>query len=171
MEAQENSPPRLHPMDVRRLLEEGTIAAANIEENAFGIDRDIFDVLFPRLGLRPIDQAVYLQLYRHSFGRGLNCAQLSNTELQRLCNVAHTCVRGAIRRLTEKGCLKQVRPAFQHQARIYRVFLPSEVLQYDSATRVTYKGLDTDALVSRARSEQPEPEYDRLIVHFNMVRP
>jgi len=163
--------PKLHPLDVRHLLEQGTIAAADIEENAFAIDRDIFDVLFPRLGLKPIDQAVYLQLYRHSFGRGLNCAQLSNTELQRLCNVSHTCVRGAMKRLMEKGCLKLVRPGFQHEARIYRVLLPREVLEYDSATRVSYKTLHTETLVSRARREQPQPQYDRPVVHFNMLRP
>ncbi len=162
---------KLHPMDVRQFIQEGTIAAARIEENTFIVDRDIFDVLFPRLGLVPIDQAVYMQLYRHSFGRGLNCAQLSNTELQRLCNVSHTTVRGAIKRLLKKKCLKVVRPGFQHEARIYRVMLPSEVLNYDSATKVSYNNLDTDALVSRAKQDEPEPEYDGPIVHFNMLRP
>ena len=171
MKEPEAAAPRFHPMDVRQLLEQGAIAAADIEENTFSIDRDIFDVLLPRLGLKPIDQAVYLQLYRHSFGRGLNCAQLSNTELQRLCNVSHTCVRGAIKRLVEKGCLKLVRPGFQHEARIYRVLLPSEVLQYDSATRVSYRSLNADALVSRAHGQQTPPEYDRPVVHFNMLRP
>ncbi len=171
MNESENPTPLRHPMDVRQLLDDGTITAARIDENSFNIDRDIFDVLFPRLGLKPIDQAVYLQLYRHSFGRGLNCAQLSNTELQRLCNVTHTCVRNAIKRLSAKGCLKLVREGFQHYARIFRVMLPNEILDYDSATRATYEKLDTDALTSRARSQEKQPEYERPIVDFNMVRP
>ncbi|NQT19191.1 MAG: hypothetical protein HQ592_05765 [Planctomycetes bacterium] len=171
MDESEAPAPRLHPMDVRQLLEEGTITTARIEENSFGIDRDIFDVLFPRLGLKPVDQAVYVQLYRHSFGRGLNCAQLSNTELQRLCNVTHTCIRKAIRRLMEEGCLQIVREGFQHNARIFRVMLPGEVLDYDSATRAVYEKLDTDAVTSRARGHEQPPDYERPIIDFNMVRP
>ena len=171
MEAQEKSGSRLHPMDVRHLLKDGKITAARVEENAFNIDRDIFDVLFPRLSLMPIEQAVYLQLYRHSFGRGLNCAQLSNSELQQLCNVSHSTVREAVKKLITKGCIRVVRPGIQHEASIYRVLVPSEVLRYDSATRVSYKNIETKALVSRAQQAKPEPSYDGPVVRFDMLRP
>jgi len=163
--------PALHPMDVRRLLKDGKISAARIEENAFGIDRDIFDVLFPRLSFTPIDQAVYMQLYRHAFGRGLNCAQLSNAELQQLCNVSHSTVRTSLKRLAKKGCVKLVRPGVQHDACIYRVLLPSEVLHYESATKVNYRTLEAQALMGRAKRAKPQPRYDGVVLHFSMLRP
>jgi len=94
-------PVKLHPLDVRQLIKDGKIVGARIEENAFAIDRDIFDVLIPRINLTPVEQAVYLQLYRHAYGRGLNCAQLSNSEIQRLCNLSHSTVRTTLRKLME----------------------------------------------------------------------
>jgi len=162
---------KLHPKDVRPLLQDGTIAAAKIEDNYIIADRDVFDVLFPRLRLTPIEQAVYLQLFRHSYGRGLNAAQLSNSELRRLCNVSHTCIRGALKRLMERGCVKLVRAGVQHEANIYRVLLPSEILNYESATKVKFKPLDVKALSERARRKEPQPEYDGPPVSFDMLRP
>jgi predicted transcriptional regulator len=160
-------------MDVRPLLADGTIAAAHLRDNTVSIDRDIFDVLFPRLNLKPTEQAVYLQLYRHSFGRGLNSAQLSNAELQRLCNISHSCVRTALRKLRDKGCLERVRPGIQHDASIYRVLLPSELLEYDSTTKVEYRDLDPKRLAEAAQREEPEPEpeYEGPALQFNMLRP
>jgi len=171
MDGENNGGRKPHPKDVRRLLEDGTIAAARIEDNVLATDRDVFDVLFPRLRLTPIEQAVYLQLFRHSYGRGLNAAQLSNSELRRLCNVSHTCVRGALKRLAERGCVQLLRAGVQHEANIYRVLLPSEILNYESATKVRFKPLDIRALAERARREEPQPEYDGPPVSFDMLRP
>ena len=161
---------KLHPMDVRQLVKDGKIAAARVEDNAFSIDRDVFDVLFPRLGLMPVEQAIYLQLYRHSFGRGLNCAQVSNAELQQLCSVSHSTARQAIRRLVQKKCVQLVRPGIQHEACIFRVFLPHEVLQYESSTKVSYRNLETNAVVSRALRAKPAPALETPVLHFNMLR-
>ena len=160
-----------HPMDIRQLLKDGKISAAHLEENTFLIDRDIFDVLFPRLSLMPIEQAVYLQLYRHSFGRGLNCAQLSNSELQQLCNVSHSTVREAVKKLIKKGCVKLLRAGIQHEASIYRVLLPREIVRYDSATKVSYKPIEAKAVVTRAKRTEPRPVRDLPVVRFDMLRP
>ena len=162
---------QLHPMDVRKLLKNGKISAARLEENTFPIDRDIFDVLFPRLGLMPVAQAVYLQLYRHSFGRGLNCAQISNSALQQLCNVSHSTVRGAVKKLIKKGCVKLVRAGIQHEASIYRILLPREVVRYDSATKVSYTPIEAKAVVTRARQAEPRLVRDLPVVRFDMLRP
>ena len=171
MEPADRSSGKFHPMDIRLLLKEGKISSARVEDNTFNTDRDIFDVLFPRLRLLPIEQSVYLQLYRHSFGRGLNCAQLSNSELQQLCNVSHSTVREAIKKLTDKGCIKQIRAGIQHEASIYRIMLPHEVLHYDSATKVLYKQIETKPLISRAQQAPPEPPHERPVVRFDMLRP
>ena len=122
---------KYHPFDIRPLIENGTIQRVSFGGDILELGRGVLDVLFPRLKLKPVEQAVYLHLYSRSYGNGLNCAQVSSTELCDLCNISHSTVRTAIQSLCAKNCVKVVREAIQHDPAIYRVMLPSETLEYE----------------------------------------
>lgn len=128
--------PEYHALDVRPLMQRGVVQqAGSTEGNVLRIDRDVFDALFPELKLKPVEQSVYLQFHRNSYGRGLNCAQVSSPALCRLCNVSHSTVRTTIHALCVKGCLQQVRRGIQHDPPIYRVLLPAEILSRKTRSR------------------------------------
>jgi len=124
-----------HPLDVTSLVEEGRIQAASVGAGTFAMDCDVVDGLFTRLKLKPVDQAVYLQFYRHSYGRGLNCAQVSTAQLCRLCNISHATARKTVHTLCAAGCLQQIRSGIQHDPPIYRVMLPGEMPNCQAARR------------------------------------
>jgi len=126
---------KYHPFDIRPLIENGTIQRVSLEGDILELGRD---VLFPRQKLKPVEQAVYLQLYSRSYGYGLNCAQVSSSELCELCNISHSTVRTTIQALCAKNCVQLVREAIQHDPPIYRVVLPPEALEYEDECSVSF---------------------------------
>jgi len=118
----------LHPLDVTPLIQSGAICSTPFHGRTHAVDWDGLDRLFERLGLKPVEQTVYMHFYRNAYGRGLNCAQLPTRVLCRLCSISHATARKAIRTLCSHGCLRQVRAGIQHDAPIYQVRLPREVL-------------------------------------------
>ncbi len=129
---------KYHPFDIRPLIENGTIQRVSLEGDILELGRDVLDVLFPRLKLKPVEQAVYLQLYSRSYGHGLNCAQVSSSELCELCNISHSTVHTTIQALCAKNCVQLVREAIQHDPPIYRVRLASEALEYEDERPVSF---------------------------------
>lgn len=96
----------------------------NIHSNYCKLDNDISDYLLQKLSASA--QAVYLRLYRQSFGWNRNWAAESLPKLVEYCNLSLQTVRKAIKELEILGCIKKEFSDY-HKATVYRIFLPSEI--------------------------------------------
>ncbi len=96
----------------------------NIHSNFCKLDNDISDYLLQKLSASA--QAVYLRLYRQSFGWNRNWAAESLPKLVEFCNLSLQTVRKAIKELEVLGCIKKEFSDY-HKATVYRIYLPSEI--------------------------------------------
>ena len=96
----------------------------NINSNYCKLHNDVSDHLLKLLS--PSAQAVYLRLYRQSFGWNRNWAAESLPKLISACNISLQTVRKAIKELESIGCIKKEFSDY-HKATVYRVYLPSEI--------------------------------------------
>ena len=103
---------------------EGLSDTITINSNYCKLHNDISDHLFRKLS--PSAQAVYLRLYRQSFGWNRNWAAESLPKLTAYCNISLQTVRKAIKELETIGCIRKEFSDY-HKATVYRVFLPSEI--------------------------------------------
>lgn len=96
----------------------------NIHSNYCKLDNDVSDHLLQKLSASA--QAVYLRLYRQSFGWNRNWAAESLPKLVEYCNLSLQTVRKAIKELEVLGCIKKEFSDY-HKATVYRIYLPSEI--------------------------------------------
>jgi len=88
------------------------------------VPHSVFDTLAPEQ--TPLEQAVYLHLFRLSYGEGRNFIRVGKRELTRRARVSDRRLNVALDGLVEKG---HVKPLHRSVAgTLYRVYLPSEVL-------------------------------------------
>jgi predicted DNA-binding transcriptional regulator len=87
--------------------------------------RDVEDYLVPYLRLGLGERAVYYHLLRHSRVEGRRCVQVSKRALARNLGCSATTVRGHVRRLAQKGCLRIVERSLAGHT--IEVFTPDEI--------------------------------------------
>jgi hypothetical protein len=78
----------------------------NISKNYLKVDSDVVDKLIPTLDV--YEQSIYVRLYRLSYGHGQNYCTVGYQNLCDSCNITKTGVIGAVKRLLEKGWIKQL---------------------------------------------------------------
>jgi len=112
----------------------------NITKNYVKMDSDVVDQLMPILDV--YEQSVYIRLYRLSYGHGQNYCTVGYQNLCDNCNVTKTGAIGAVKRLIDKGWIKQL--DFNHaQGTTYRVYLPIEK-GFESKTVIQDKHIRQD---------------------------
>ncbi len=102
----------------------GLSDAINIHSNFCKLDNDVSDRLLCHLSASA--QAVYIRLYRQSFGWNRNWAAESLPKLSKSCNLSLQTIRKAIKELETIGSIRKEFSDY-HKATVYRVFLPSEI--------------------------------------------
>ncbi len=88
------------------------------------VPNSVFDLLAPEQ--TPLEQAVYLHLFRLSYGLGANWTRVGKRELRLRARVSDRRLNVALDGLVSKGHLKPLHRSTR--GTLYRVFLPSEVL-------------------------------------------
>ena len=141
----------------------------NIHSNYCKLDNDISDYLLQKLSASA--QAVYLRLYRQSFGWNRNWAAESLPKLVEFCNLSLQTVRKAIKELEGLGCIKKEFSDY-HKATVYRIFLPSEIGMGKTASAVNTmaytRGLIPDSQNPRDPSrEAPRPLHSTATGQFS----
>ncbi len=124
----------------------------NISKNYLKVDSDVVDKLVPTLDV--YEQSVYVRLYRLSYGHGRNYCTVGYQNLCESCNITKTGVIGAVKRLLDKGWIKQL--DFNHAlGTTYRVFLPvekgfeSKTIIHDKKEKsVSLKGIPSKSISS-----------------------
>lgn len=102
----------------------GLSDAINIHSNFCKLDNDVSDRLLCHLSASA--QAVYIRLYRQSYGWNRNWAAESLPKLSKSCNLSLQTIRKAIKELETIGTIRKEFSDY-HKATVYRVFLPSEI--------------------------------------------
>jgi hypothetical protein len=105
-----------------------------LTSNYFIIDADVFDLL-PKFQT-PIEQLIYLHLYRESHGRRSRICFIGLKSLIETCQLSKNTVRKALESLEEKGHIRRLERFNDrnHKGTLYRVFLPCEISGIQSQT-------------------------------------
>jgi len=126
---------------------DGLSDSININSNYCKLHNDVSDTLLRHLS--PSSQAVYIRLYRQSYGWNRNWAAESLPKLTTACNLSLQTVRKAIKELESFGCIKKQFSDY-HKATVYRIFLPSEISMVNNymvnTTGSTNRGQNIDSL-------------------------
>jgi hypothetical protein len=97
----------------------------NKNPNAEEVCKQIEDFVVPRLGLSPIDRAVYFHLLRHSRFEGKVRVRFSIPWLAKGSGICHPSVRWAVRRLAARGVLRVVERG--NTGHLVEVRVPEEI--------------------------------------------
>lgn len=98
----------------------------------------IVDSIFAHLN--PFEQAVYVQLYRLSWGYGKDVCRVSLPRLAERAGMKQTAAQQALKRLYEKGLIEKVVTVLgrgKEQGSEFRVVLPTSLVNHTSLTRTT----------------------------------
>jgi len=106
--------------------------SVDIKSNFVKMDADIFEYLLPKLN--SAEQAVYIRLYRWSWGHQRNYCQTAYTQLAKPCNMSRTTIIDAIKGLLDKKWIEVIDQSYK-TGTTYRVYLPIEK-GYDSKTKL-----------------------------------
>ena len=106
------------------------------------IDCDILDRVLPTMDV--YEQAIYVRLFRLSYGYDRNWCTVGYNTLAEACNIKKTGVVNAIKRLLDKGWIKAI--SFNHaQGTTYRVYLPIET-GMDSKTTIKVNSVSSTSI-------------------------
>jgi hypothetical protein len=110
-----------------------------LTSNYFLMDADVFDVL--PMVQTPLEQAIYLHLYRQSYGRNCRTCFAGLKTLTEICRLSKNTVRKALESLEKKGHIQRVERLNNrnHKGTLYRIHLPCEMpgLQSQTTFKVT----------------------------------
>lgn len=76
----------------------------------------------------PGEQAVYIKLYRMSYGFGNRTCVVSVLDIARKMNIARNTARTYLRGLEDKGHIRELYPEFKNRGKVYWVEFPREYL-------------------------------------------
>lgn len=76
----------------------------------------------------PGEQAVYIKLYRMSYGFGNRTCVVSVLDIARKMNIARNTARAYLRGLEEKAHIRELYPEFKNRGKVYWVEFPREYL-------------------------------------------
>lgn len=122
------TPVKMTPVESTRVTTTGVSPSPNrmdIKSNFIKVDMNILDTLLPTLDSSA--QAVYLRLYRLSWGfRQCTCA-VTIPNLCKACNLSSRTVQRAIDRLAELGYIEHEINKQPGVGNLYRIYLPHEI--------------------------------------------
>ena len=122
------TPVKMTPVESTRVTPTGVSPSPNrmdIKSNFIKVDMNILDTLLPTLDSSA--QAVYLRLYRLSWGfRQCTCA-VTIPNLCKACNLSSRTVQRAIDRLAELGYIEHEINKQPGVGNLYRIYLPHEI--------------------------------------------
>lgn len=113
------------------------LGKVEILTNYTKFDNDVLDI-FAR-EQTPVEQAIYHQFYRLSYGTGRNYCQVGMGALAKACKIRSSAktVKKAIANLLKKGHLTLLAPAgLDKKGSVYRVNLPCELPGIISDTKI-----------------------------------
>lgn len=99
------------------------LGGASLEQGVM-VPVSVFDSLAPEQ--TPLEQAVYMHLFRISYGNGKNWCRAGKRELMNRARISDRRLNAALDGLVRKGHLKPLNR--NTKGTLYRVYLPSEVL-------------------------------------------
>jgi len=88
-----------------------------------GVPEEVFENLFKKL--EPIEQSVYLQLFRLSYGAGRNFLRIGKKELSEKTNLSLLRLNSALEGLVKKGMVKPIHRSVR--GTLWRVYHPQEL--------------------------------------------
>jgi len=132
---------------VRHRVNEQELGRAVVRDAFVPVLKQVFDELLPRLA--PIEQLLYLQLYRRSYGDERNCCRVARRELCQATGFSLRRFNRALAGLVKQGAVRMLQR--DRQGTFYRVLLPREMAGLQPGH---------DVLLGRLRSAEsvtPEP--------------
>ena len=126
--------------------------SVDIKANFVKMDADIFEYLLPILN--SAEQAVYMRLYRWSWGHQRNYCQTAYAQLTKPCNMSRTTIIDAIKGLLDKKWIEVINQSYK-TGTTYRVYLPIEK-GYDSKTKLVISQESSSLNSSNLKISSPE---------------
>lgn len=125
--------------DIKHQLEKKINENVKLKSNSTKIDNDIFEYLLPNLTTK--QQSIYLRLYYEAIYKNKLIIQLSNSQLQELCNLSHQSIRDGLNELIDIGLLKKIKDATNNKAPIYEIIPPQKYLNIESDTEYSVQNI------------------------------
>ncbi len=120
------------------------------------IPAEVFDELAPRQS--PLEQAVFLHLFRLSYGNAGNFCRVGKKELRNRSGVSDRRLNVALDGLVRKGHIK---PLHRNTAgTLYRVYLPSEIEEREMTENIE-REKTTDTKAPQGKAEAAEEALDK----------
>lgn len=132
-----------------------TASKVEIESNFTKVDNDILDKAI--MSLTASEFIAYLKLYRLSYGFRNNTCRIGRGRLSKICNLkSDKTVQVALTGLEQKGYIKAVEGKENNpRGTLYRIFLPQEVDNFHSSTRVKFTQVeDTQVKATQVEGTQ-----------------